>query len=117
MVRVSSPNVMNFENAVWIVVRQVSLNFNDLSNLITIKKICATVLKKRITLNILHPFNAEVADIVRILTGKYHKQHIMYEMKQNRSNVVKRKRSEDDLITLQVLKDLRLRQKFLFNYV
>ncbi|KAG1625366.1 hypothetical protein G6F44_012685 [Rhizopus delemar] len=95
----------------------VGVNFNDLSNLTTIKKICATVLKKGITLNILHSFNAEVADIVRMLTEKYHEQHRVYEMKQNSSNVIKRKRSEDDLIVLRVPKDLRLRQKFLLNYV
>lgn len=78
----------------------VGVNFNDLSNLTTIKKICATVLKKGITLNIFHSFNAELADIIRMLTEKYHEQHKVYKMKKNGSNAIKRKRSEDDLIVL-----------------
>lgn len=77
----------------------VGVDFNDLSNLTTIKTICATVLKRGIKVNVLNS-NAEVADIVRTLTEKYRERYRVNQMRQNSSNVHKRKRSEDDFIEL-----------------
>ncbi|KAI8973631.1 hypothetical protein BDF20DRAFT_907120 [Mycotypha africana] len=90
----------------------VGINFNDLNKLSTIKKICKTVLRKGISLDILDSCNTKVHDIIYTLTKKYSEKYKDYKMKQSGSKLIKRKHSEDDFIMLRVPKDTRLRQKF-----
>ncbi|KAI7900484.1 uncharacterized protein BX663DRAFT_532368 [Cokeromyces recurvatus] len=95
----------------------VGINFNNLNDLTTIKKICSTVLKKGMTLDILSPCRFEMNDIIYMLIKTYHKEYEEYKMKQSGSKLIKRKRSKDDFIMLRVPKDIRLRQKFLLEHI
>lgn len=96
----------------------VGVDSNDLRDLTSVKKICATMLKRGIKVNVLDS-NPEAADIVRTLTEKYREKYRVYQTGYNSSDTPKRKRSEDDseddFLELRVSKDLRLRQKFLLN--
>ncbi|CAO3640927.1 unnamed protein product [Mucor hiemalis] len=69
----------------------VGVNFNDLRDLTSVKKICATMLKRGIKVNVFDS-NPEAADIVRMLTEKYREKHRAYQTGYNSSDTPKRKR-------------------------
>lgn len=96
----------------------VGINFNDLTTLTTIKKICNVVLKKGITIDILSASKVKrVQGIVDKLKKKYDLECEMDLSKKSGSNLLKRKLSEEDCLTLQVLADLKLRKEFLLKYL
>ncbi|KAG0747158.1 hypothetical protein G6F57_007947 [Rhizopus arrhizus] len=84
----------------------IGINFNDLTNLTIIKKICDNVLKKGFTVDILSADNVEkVKDTVDKPKKKYDSKCEMYQSKKSDNNLLKRKRSGEDCLTLQVPAD------------
>jgi hypothetical protein len=89
----------------------IGINFNDLTNLTIITKICDNVLKKGFTVDILSADNVEkVKDTVDKLKKKYDSKCEMYQSKKSDNNLLKRKRSGEDCLTLQ-------RKEFLLKYL